>query len=314
MKNFLIAFAVFLIWSVFGIWLYSRLGPQPIAVATPIEEADVGDPDQQTDTTAEKHILPESADTNSLIKESAFKAVTPDNAIIFLFPEGISISKNSAEVFISKSVTDFKYHLNTYFTEHPDEELHINSLYSAGENIATPNLGVQRGNKIKEILEETGIPGNKILVKPVIKEINFDEKGRYHNSISFAFKPLDKERVAALENEMLPAMVIYPTFSNSGVVANVKLEKFLREVQKIVEEKPDITIEIIGHTDSIGNAEDNYKTALGYAHQLRGYLIAKGNIDKDRIIASSKGEASPLDTNNTEQGRRANRRIEVIFY
>ena len=69
----------------------------------------------------------------------------------------------------------------------------------------------------------------------------------------------------------------------------------------------------MGHTDNIGNSNDNYATGLKNARQVRWYLVSKGGIDKTKIIASSKGESEPIDSNNSHQGRIANRRIKVIF-
>jgi OOP family OmpA-OmpF porin len=83
----------------------------------------------------------------------------------------------------------------------------------------------------------------------------------------------------------------------------------LFEVKEILIENPDILIEIVGHTDY----EDNYRAGLGYARQVRWYLITKGGVDRNNIIATSKGESAPIDTNKSDRGRIANRRIEVIF-
>ena len=53
---------------------------------------------------------------------------------------------------------------------------------------------------------------------------------------------------------------------------------------------------------------------LNYAKQVEWYLVAKGAIKNSMIKATSKGETEPIDTNNSERGRIANRRVEVIFY
>ena len=50
---------------------------------------------------------------------------------------------------------------------------------------------------------------------------------------------------------------------------------------------PNLIIEVIGHTDNIGNANDNYLLGLNYAKQVRWYFINKGGIDKNKVVASS---------------------------
>jgi OOP family OmpA-OmpF porin len=330
MKNFLIAFAVFLVWSFFGLWLYTLLQPKnELAIDSIVSKENTG---METEDPSIKDNIPQQKDSISFIRtqgdslilntenripesisKTALKATT-DDEILFLYPEGISINKNSPEIYVPESSKDFKYKLNSYLIEHPEMELHILSLYSATENIQSPNLGIQRGTKIKQMLVDIGIPSAKIVVKPIIKEIDFDSKGIFENSISFNFKPLDKGRLAALKNIIPEPMTIYPKYSSSGILVNQELKDLLAEVVRIVQEKPDITIEITGHTDNVGNDTDNYITGLDYARQVRWYLITKGNLDRKQVIASSKGESDPIDSNNTPRGREANRRIEVKFY
>lgn len=72
---------------------------------------------------------------------------------------------------------------------------------------------------------------------------------------------------------------------------------------------PDKTIEIGGHTDSTGSAEYNLALSEHRAVAVRDAMIAAG-ADGARLIAKGYGEASPLATNGTEQGRMVNRRIE----
>ena len=46
---------------------------------------------------------------------------------------------------------------------------------------------------------------------------------------------------------------------------------------------------------------------------MRWYLINKGGLDKDRVIALSEGESKSIANNNTEEGQFLNRRIEVKY-
>ena len=84
-------------------------------------------------------------------------------------------------------------------------------------------------------------------------------------------------------------------------------------VKDVLSKNPNTKIEIIGHTDNVGNGIDNYRLGLEYARQVRWYLVSKGKIDAKQIKASSKGEEEPIDTNASERGRVTNRRIEVLF-
>ncbi|PKA84115.1 OmpA family protein [Ulvibacter sp. MAR_2010_11] len=331
MKRFFIALAVFLVWSFFGLWLYSWLKPNNDTAKIDSENTrDLLDNELQDNEEINGDALGDSIIPIISIEDSLFvtqenikeisavapglKAITNDGDIIFLYKEGIIITKNSPEIVIPKSSVDFKYKLNTYMLEHPDREIHIASLYSADENITSPNLGIQRGMKIKEILVNMGISSDKIVVRPFIKEIDFTTNNTFSNSFTFSFKPIDTKRISTLKNKIPESTIVYPNFSTTGIMVNENLKTLLAEVVQIVEENPDINVEVIGHTDNVGNANDNFIMGLQFARQVRWYLINKGKIDSAKIKATSRGEAEPIDSNHTESGRNANRRVEVKFY
>jgi len=318
MKNFLIAFSVFIIWSVFGLWLYSvisekdhnNLGKADSTVRTSKSStaATPATNNQETDTT-----IATSEFTNDS-ELSGLKAINSEGDIVFYFSEGMKINKNNPNVIIPASLQDYKYKVNTYMLQNPESEVHIASVYSASERLQSPNLGIQRGNFIKEQLIGTGVPANKIVIKPIIKDISFEDDSTFTKAISLSFKPLDVERIESLKSKIPETKTFYPKFSIDGIMANDNLRNLMEEIKTVTTNNPDIQVEIIGHTDNIGNSIDNYRTGLDFARQVRWYVIRKGNIDSGRIKATSRGEEDPIDTNNTQRGRMANQRIEVVFY
>jgi OOP family OmpA-OmpF porin len=70
------------------------------------------------------------------------------------------------------------------------------------------------------------------------------------------------------------------------------------------------TIIAIGHTDSIGTEAYNLGLSNRRAASVKAYLVSQG-IDPNRIYTEGKGEAQPIATNKTPQGRAQNRRVEV---
>ena len=329
MKGFLIAFTIFIVWSFFGLWLYSwfQTGAQITSSNIEIVENITADSSlmdtEEIEEPSEELVLDNIEDSINASKEvsdvvdiklNGLKGVNLEGDIIFLFAEGISIIKNSSEIFIPESIIDFKYKTKTYLLEHSDKEVHINSLYSASENFESPNLGIKRAEKIKEVFLNAGIPIEKIVLKSVIKDIDFNEEGLFTNSISIRFKELDEARIEELKTKFPEPRNVYPTFSNSGIRINQNLRDLLKDVKRIVKERPEIQVELVGHTDNIGNEIDNYKMGLNYAKQVEWYLVAKGGIANSRIKASSKGETEPIEPNVNSSSRRANRRITVVFY
>lgn len=71
----------------------------------------------------------------------------------------------------------------------------------------------------------------------------------------------------------------------------------------------DLKAEIAGHTDSIGNEAFNTQLSQRRADAVRAYLIEQG-VEAERLTAVGYGELEPVDTNETDEGRKANRRVE----
>jgi len=69
---------------------------------------------------------------------------------------------------------------------------------------------------------------------------------------------------------------------------------------------------IEGHTDSIGG--DTYNKVLSFkrAEAVKQYLVSRFQLDRSRILSVGFGESRPLAPNDTELGRRQNRRVEII--
>ena len=72
------------------------------------------------------------------------------------------------------------------------------------------------------------------------------------------------------------------------------------------------TARIEGHTDSMGNEDTNYDLSVSRANSIRAALIQNG-IEPARISTVGFGESRPVATNNTSDGRRQNRRVEIVF-
>lgn len=73
---------------------------------------------------------------------------------------------------------------------------------------------------------------------------------------------------------------------------------------------PDTRIEVGGHTDSIGDEQENISLSLARAESVAHYLQRAG-IRGTRLSAVGYGSALPIDTNHTPEGRKRNRRIEI---
>jgi outer membrane protein OmpA-like peptidoglycan-associated protein len=75
---------------------------------------------------------------------------------------------------------------------------------------------------------------------------------------------------------------------------------------------PDRTVTIEGHTDNVGTDSSNMNLSQNRAESVENYLVGK-NVADTRMLATGKGEGSPVASNESDTGRQQNRRVEVII-
>jgi OmpA-OmpF porin, OOP family len=79
-----------------------------------------------------------------------------------------------------------------------------------------------------------------------------------------------------------------------------------------LKENPNVTIELMGHTDGRGVHADNVRLSQQRVNKVKEYLVSKG-IDSRRISGKGFGGSKPIASNDTEESRRMNRRVEFVI-
>ena len=122
-------------------------------------------------------------------------------------------------------------------------------------------------------------------------------------------------RPAPQANEPPPpaqGLVLDGILFDSGA-ATIQAESHAR-LDRVVEYLTHMTsvrIQVSGHTDNVGNPQRNQRLSEQRAQAVRDYLISHG-IDGGRVEAVGFGDQLPVASNDTEEGRQRNRRIESI--
>jgi outer membrane protein OmpA-like peptidoglycan-associated protein len=137
-------------------------------------------------------------------------------------------------------------------------------------------------------------------------------------------KGIDKLDKLALEIEkILPSAkltkignILKIVFNKSSISfetgkSNLTLQSMtnIDKLAKILNEYSDTEINIFGHTDNTGNPDMNLDLSLDRANAVKDYLVSK-DVNENRLATKGLGSKEPIETNDTEEGREKNRRVE----
>ncbi len=105
----------------------------------------------------------------------------------------------------------------------------------------------------------------------------------------------------------MPGNVTFATDS-----ANIQPQFYgtLNQVANTLKQYPQTLINVAGHTDSTGSAQHNQRLSEERALSVAQFLAGQG-VQPERIMVRGYGFTRPIATNQTAQGRQANRRVEI---
>lgn len=102
------------------------------------------------------------------------------------------------------------------------------------------------------------------------------------------------------------------TFQIGSATLTAESAALLDDVAGLMTLHPDLSLRLQSHTDSIGDPELNLELSKQRALAVFQYLKARG-ITADRVSARAFGGTRPVASNDTQEGRRANRRVDLLF-
>lgn len=163
-------------------------------------------------------------------------------------------------------------------------------------------------------------PVHKYTDQEVIKLANFIKSLERADSTAIAF--------AKVQSDTLGLVKVVP--ADSTHVLNTEIQKFsqlvffnfnssslkeesykpLNEVVDILKNNKNLFFVIEGHTDNVGDAAYNMALSKRRAGAVKKYVVSKG-ITSNRVTSKGYGEETPIDTNDTEEGKARNRRVEI---
>ncbi len=105
------------------------------------------------------------------------------------------------------------------------------------------------------------------------------------------------------------SFILYFEFDSNNLTA--ESNKLFEDILKTIGDRNSQDISVIGHSDSAGNSEYNYKLSMQRASAIRDLLVKRG-VKGEYIQVSSHGEGNPLIKTGDNVAEARNRRVEVV--
>lgn len=106
---------------------------------------------------------------------------------------------------------------------------------------------------------------------------------------------------------------VYGIFFDTGKTElKPESEQAIGEIGKLLQADANLKVYVVGHTDNVGTLEGNMKLSQGRADAVVQALVGKHGIAAARLKAGGVGPLAPVASNDAEEGRAKNRRVELV--
>lgn len=113
-------------------------------------------------------------------------------------------------------------------------------------------------------------------------------------------------------DQLLVTMPSEVTFASDSAQIQPQFYGALNNVAATLQQYPSSYLDVVGHTDSQGEEAYNQRLSERRARSVADYLISRG-VNPARVATYGQGETQPVASNETPDGRQANRRVELLI-
>jgi outer membrane protein OmpA-like peptidoglycan-associated protein len=212
---------------------------------------------------------------------------------------------SDAEAYIGKGVEAF---LQKQVMEGDSLQLlEITGLYFEGEKTAagSGNLGLARAGEVARLFDGL-LDSTRLQLRA--RQVEAPEEAQSAPFEGALFQWVDPKSQSAVDQLADRVSIRFPTGSADRVYAP-EVDSFLIELAEQLRSSGQ-RVRITGHTDNTGSAEKNVGLGLARAEAVKQFLV-KAGVSASQVATDSKGDAQPVGSNATEEGRYQNRRVEV---
>ncbi|MFK7900398.1 MAG: OmpA family protein [Cyclobacteriaceae bacterium] len=233
-----------------------------------------------------------------------------ENGLAHSFPDGLRIKHTNTTPIIPEENMGIIDELASYLNKNDLELLTITGLFEQQEGDGSKWAGAygkERAQYIKDLLVARGIPSSRITLESREENLAFDNENIHYGGFEFFY-----HKAQASADQPLVKYLYFAT-GQSDFENDPNLTSYTANLKEYVTEYPDKKITVIGHTDNTGDATLNYQLGKNRALAVKNYLSSKG-VKRASVSTDSKGELAPIASNDTEEGRAKNRRIEIKIF
>ncbi len=182
----------------------------------------------------------------------------------------------------------------------------------------------ERDQDLKEQLKAEAAAKARLEQERAAKEAEIQRLTRTHEELT---KSLEAEiakgdiKIKQVRDRLTINMVDRVLFDSGQSKVKPSGLKVLKQVSDILKNVTDKQIRIEGHTDNVPigaklkeRFQTNWELSTARATSVVRYLIEDGGVDRANLLAVGYADTKPLASNDTEEGRTANRRIEIALY
>jgi len=176
--------------------------------------------------------------------------------------------------------------------------------------IASQRVGIARAEAERKMAEARA---ERLLKER--EQVMLEARTRQVKEATARAQALEEELAALQANKTERGFVLTlgdVLFETDGAILKSGAQQNLYRLVKVLQEHPDQSVVIEGHTDSRGSDAYNADLSQRRARAVQNFLLSNG-IGAERVVARGYGEAYPVASNETIAGRQQNRRVEIVI-
>jgi len=283
-------------------------------------------------------IKKDAKDLSSIKGITVTEDIDIENVVMSVSAEKLGFTPQQAS--INQQGRSILHDIADFLRDYPEEEVVVAGYSDSGTSASgNSNTGIERAKAVKSFfVDEENLPALNIKTKLVTSSIAGDifSKGvtRSGNAVD-TILTAEKQKIQSVSQEKLQKLnqnpIIDVSMQNAGKrtrinvnesaihfdfnsdIIDIKDYGTLDKIAGVCKSKENSTIMVNGHTDNVGDDVYNLKLSVRRANSVVNYFVKRCGIFSDIIEYKGYGEAMPISSNDTPEGRAQNRRVEILI-